>query len=189
MSNQVAMEAQLANGLQLQLVQGDITDEAVDAIVNAANAQLQHGGGVAAAIARAGGPVIQQQSNQWVREHGPVSHDQAAVTEGGNLSSRYVIHVVGPRWGEGDEAAKLRRAVLAALKAAESHDCHSLALPAISTGIFGYPPDQAAGQILAAIQSFNPTKSEIRLQQVRLVLFDTPAVETFQRQLEKLLAT
>ena len=85
-----------SGGQQLHLVQGDITQEEVGAIVNAANLHLQHGGGVAGIISRRGGPQIQQESDAWVREHGPVSHAKPAYTSGGDLPCRYVIHAVGP---------------------------------------------------------------------------------------------
>lgn len=186
MTNQLVMETELANGLQLQLVQGDITKESVEAIVNAANERLQHGGGVAAAIARAGGRLIQKQSNEWVKQHGPLSHDQAAVTSGGDLASRYVIHVVGPRWGQGNEAVKLRSAVTAALAAAEAKGCQSLALPAISTGIFGYPVEQAAEQIVEAIKSFRSEDTASSLRQVRIILFDQASLEPFSQLVSRL---
>ena len=186
MTNKLVMQRDLTNGLQLQLVQGDITVEPADAIVNAANEQLQHGGGVAAAIARAGGPIIQKQSNQWVKDHGPLQHNQAAVTDGGELPSRYVIHVVGPRWGEGDEPAKLRRAVRAALQAAEQKGCSSLAMPAISTGIFGYPVNQAAEEIIEAVDSCQIDVTEGALQQVRIILFDQSTLEPFRQALNHL---
>ena len=125
------------------LVQGDLTEERVDAIVNAANSRLQHGGGVAGAIARRGGAQIQAESDAWVRAHGEVAHDRPAVTGAGRLDCKAVIHAVGPVWGEGGEDAKLRAAVLGALGAAEERGFGSIALPAISTGIFGFPKSAA----------------------------------------------
>ena len=95
----------------IRLVHGDLTEERVDAIVNAANTQLVHGGGVAGAIVRRGGVEIQVESTQWVKEHGPVSSGEAAITTAGNLPCEHVIHVVGPVWGEGDEDRKLEKAV------------------------------------------------------------------------------
>ena len=93
----------------LRLVQGDITERDTDAIVNAANSFLQHGGGVAGAISRRGGLVIQRESDAWVSEHGPVSHAEPAVTWGGSLPCRYVIHAVGPVWGEATKIESWRR--------------------------------------------------------------------------------
>lgn len=184
MNNQVVSQAKLANGIQLQLVQGDITEESVDAIVNAANEHLQHGGGVAAAIAKAGGPVIQRQSNQWVQEHGPIAHDRPAVTDGGDLPCRYLIHVVGPRWGEGKEAVKLRQAVDSALSMAEEKGCHSIALPAISTGIFGYPVEEAATVIIEAIVSYAQQIEGGTLKQVRITIIDEPTLNQFRQALD-----
>lgn len=184
MNNQIVMERKLDNGWLLQLIQGDITQERVDAIVNAANAKLEHGGGVAAAIAKAGGPVIQRQSNTWVEEHGPLTHGQAAVTDAGDLPCQWVIHVVGPRWGEGQEADKLSAAVQAAVEAAQQQGCTSLAMPAISTGIFGYPVDQAAGVILSALQSVDPTNGDSSLSRVRITIIDEETIQPFREALE-----
>ncbi|MFP3855021.1 MAG: macro domain-containing protein [Anaerolineales bacterium] len=186
MSNQIVMERKLDNGLRLQLVQGDITQEQVDAIVNAANEQLQHAGGVAAAIAKAGGPVIQKQSNAWVEEHGTLSHNQATVTDAGDLPCRWVIHVVGPRWGEGQEADKLSSAVQAALEAAHQEKCASMAMPAISTGIFGYPVDQAAEVILSTIQSFARSNGDSTLSKVHITILDDETLKPFREALEAL---
>ena len=166
------------SGQSLEIVQGDITQEQVDAIVNAANAHLRHGAGVAGAILRRGGDVIRQESDAWVQAHGPVSHAQPAWTSAGALPAKYVIHAVGPVWGEGDEEAKLADAVRGSLRLAGELGCTSIALPAISTGIFGYPPEQAARVIFSTIEKFftaNPSPLKI----VRLVLFDSDTALTF----------
>ena len=94
-------------GIVLMIKQGDITLAETEAIVNAANKRLRHGGGVAGAIARRGGPAIQAESAMWVAEHGPISADKPAFTSGGEMACKYVIHAVGPVWGEGDEDEKL----------------------------------------------------------------------------------
>src|SRR5512146_11618 len=99
------------SGQRLELVSGDLTEEQVDAIVNAANSHLAHGGGVAGAIVRRGGPSIQAESDAWVHKHGPVTHAEPAYTGAGRLPCRYVIHAVGPIWGAGDEDGKLADAV------------------------------------------------------------------------------
>lgn len=174
-------EHTLDHGLQLLLVEGDLTEQRVDAIVNAANEALQHGGGVAAAIRRKGGPVIQAESDAWVKEHGRVSHDRPALTSAGNLPCRHVIHAVGPRWGTGDEHAKLRRAVVASLELADQEGLASVALPAISTGIFGFPKDQAAEVTFDALQEFDRAHPESSLKQVRLTLFDDATLAPFRR--------
>ncbi|MDX1436146.1 MAG: macro domain-containing protein [Anaerolineales bacterium] len=169
----------LPPGRRLLVVQGDLVREQVDAIVNAANAHLQHGGGVAAAIASRGGPSIQQESLAWVREHGPVSHDSPAYTSAGDLPCRYIIHAVGPVWGEGDEPAKLQAAVHGSLALADRLELASLAIPAISTGIFGYPKRQAARVILNTIEDYFLNQPESGLTEVRLTLYDAPTVEAF----------
>ena len=103
----VLFERQTPAGQTICVVQNDLTAEQVDAIVNAANERLAHGGGVAGAISRRGGPTIQRESAEWIREHGPVPTGSAAITGAGELPARYVIHAVGPVWGTGDEEAKL----------------------------------------------------------------------------------
>jgi len=173
-------ETSLPNGEKLQLVRGDLTEQAVDAIVNAANAHLQHGGGVAAAIASKGGPTIQQESNAWVREHGPVSHAEPAYTSGGDLPCRYVIHAVGPIWGSGEEDLKLAQAVGGSLRCAEQLGLQSIAFPAISTGIFGFPKARAAEVIYQAINDhFDQTESS-GLTLVRITLFDEQTERAFE---------
>ncbi|HET9914687.1 MAG TPA: macro domain-containing protein [Anaerolineales bacterium] len=177
--NKVLTERNLPTGQTIQIVQGDITIEEVDAIVNAANEHLQHGGGVAWAISKKGGPAIQKESDAWIRHHGSVSHARPAWTSGGLLPAKYVIHAVGPVWGDGDEDNKLESAVTASLRAAEELKCSSIALPAISTGIFGFPKDRAAGIIFSAIEKFFIENSMPILKTVKLVLYDQPTVDVF----------
>ncbi len=143
---------------------GDITEEVVDAIVNAANSYLKHGGGVARAIVRKGGRIIQEESDRI----GYVPVGQVAVTSAGKLPARYVIHAVGPRWGEGDEDEKLRSAVANALAKAEELGLTSIALPAISMGIFGFPRDRGTRIILETVVEFLRNRAR-HLQEVRLV--------------------
>jgi O-acetyl-ADP-ribose deacetylase len=177
--NTVLREFQLPSGGCIQIVQGDITEEKVDAIVNAANAYLQHGGGVAGAIVRRGGSEIQAESDTWVQQHGPVTHTQPAYTSAGRLPCRTVIHAVGPVWGEGDEDQKLAKAVSSALALAERLELKSIALPAISTGIFGFPKERAARIILKTIREFLSSLSGNNLELVRLTLFDQPTLDAF----------
>lgn len=174
----------LPNGRSLKLLHGDLTEQAVDALVNAANQALQHGGGVAAAIARKGGPGIQQQSNQWLEEHGPVSHDRPAVTGAGDLPAQYVIHAVGPRWGEGEEDRKLRQAVYSALQKADELNLTSLALPPISTGVFGFPKQRAAAVTLDAIEGFDADHPESSLLEIRLTIIDEATLQPFRSAFE-----
>ena len=177
--SQMVREHIFTSGQKLQLAQGDITEENVDVIVNAANAHLAHGAGVAGAIVRKGGPAIQAESNQWVRAHGLVSHSQPAYTHGGELPCRYVIHAVGPRWGEGEEQLKLRQAVTGSLSLANELGLASIAFPAISTGIFGFPKELAAQVMLATIKQYISEKPDSSLKLIRLVLFDQPTLLAF----------
>ncbi len=178
--NQVIAEYRLPPWKRLQIVEGDITLEQVDAIVNAANRYLNHGGGVAGAIVRRGGASIQQESDEWVRQHGVVTHAVPAYTHAGMLPCRYVIHAVGPIWGEGDEDAKLEASVGGALRLAEQLGLTSLALPAISTGIYGFPKQRAARIILTAILEYFIQYPASGLQLVRITLFDRPTVDEFK---------
>ena len=132
-------------GTVVRAILGDLTAERVDAIVNAANSRLAHGGGLAGAIVRRGGPDIQQES--W--RVAPVPVGGAASTGAGRLPARWVIHAVGPRWGEGDEERKLRSAVRAALDEARRLGARTVGMPAISTGIFGYPRAEGCRTIVA----------------------------------------
>jgi len=177
--NQIMEEDVLPSGQRLQIVQGDLTQEEVDAIVNAANAHLQHGGGVAGAILRKGGPVIQEESHAWVRQHGAVTHSEPAYTSAGKLPCRYVIHAVGPIWGEGDEDKKLADAVIGSLARAIELGLTSIAFPAISTGVFGFPKPRAAKVILSAIKDYFSKHPGTSLKQVRLTLYDQDTLEVF----------
>ena len=177
--SQVLKEKQLLGGQHIQVAQGDLTAETVDAIVNAANAYLKHGGGVAGAIVQKGGRVIQEESVDWVRKNGPVSHAEPAYTSAGRLPCKYVIHAVGPVWGDGDEDRSLAAAVLGSLKLADQLELKSIAFPAISTGIFGFPKDRAARIIYRAFQDYFAQHPASGLKVVRLTLFDQATVKTF----------
>jgi O-acetyl-ADP-ribose deacetylase (regulator of RNase III) len=177
--NEVIYEQCLDTGQLIQLVHGDITKETTGAIVNAANAHLQHGGGVAGIISRRGGPQIQEESNNWVKQHGPVQHAEPAFTGAGDLSCSYVIHAVGPIWGEGDEDHKLAQAIGGSLCLADKLNLESIAIPAISTGIYGFPKSRAAGVILPAIKEYFDQNPGSQLSLVRLVLFDEPTLQAF----------
>jgi O-acetyl-ADP-ribose deacetylase (regulator of RNase III) len=169
----------LPTGQAIQIVQGDITTEEVDAIVNAANERLQHAGGVAWIISKKGGAAIQKESDAWIREHGRVSHANPAWTSGGHLPAKYVIHAVGPIWGDGDEDKKLEAAVTGSLRVADELKCSSLALPAISTGIYSFPKERAAGIIFSALEKYFVDNSSSELKTIKLVLFDQPTVDVF----------
>jgi len=159
-------------------VQGDITAETSDAIVNAANGHLVHAGGLAAAIVRRGGRIIQHESEEWIRVHGTVPHAHPAWTSGGQLPAKYVIHAVGPVWGDGDEDHKLTAAVNGSLEVADQLNCSSVSLPAISTGIFGFPKERAARIIFDSIKKYF-SQNETGIKFVRLVLFDESTIDAF----------
>jgi O-acetyl-ADP-ribose deacetylase (regulator of RNase III) len=168
------------NHTEIQLVQEDITLSEADAIVNPANSQLILGGGVAGAIRRRGGDAI----DEALKALPPCPVGEAVVTPGGRLKARYVIHAVGPRWGEGDEERKLKSAVTSSLQRADELGLHSVALPAISTGIFGYPLEAAARAILAAVRDH--AKGQTTLRRVFLSLFDEKSVKVFKETMDAL---
>ncbi|HVF25844.1 MAG TPA: macro domain-containing protein [Anaerolineales bacterium] len=180
--NTIIVEKKLPSDQIIQLVQGDITTEDVDAIVNAANEHLQHGGGLARTISKKGGPGIQKESDAWIRQHGPVSHSHPAWTSGGLLPAKYVIHAVGPVWGDGDEDNKLADAVTGSLHVADELKLTSIAMPAISTGIYGFPKERAAKIIFSAIEKYLVENPSSRLKVVKLVLFDEATVNVFTNQ-------
>ena len=166
------------NKSALELVKGDITELSEDAIVNAANAQLILGGGVAGAIRKKGGPSIQAECNKI----GGTFVGGAVITGGGNLKAKYVIHAVGPQMGEGDEDNKLKNATVNSLKTVEKNKLESIAFPAISTGIFGFPVNRCAKIMLSAIIEY--LKNETSIKKVTMCLFDDKTFEIFQRELE-----
>lgn len=170
---------------KLTAVQADITRLEVDAIVNAANENLAHGGGVALAIARAGGPAVDEESAAWVHQHGPVAPGAAAITTAGDMPAKQVIHVVGPRYRRGqDNAQLLTQAVFAALDAARDSGARTVAMPAISAGVFGYPRPEAAGVIVDACMEWieaNPHD----LDEVLLVGYDGAALQDFRAALHR----
>jgi O-acetyl-ADP-ribose deacetylase (regulator of RNase III) len=169
--------------LTIELVEGDITELEADAIVNAANEYLKHGGGVAAAIVRKGGWVIQEESDRYVREHGPVPVGGVAVTGAGRLKARYVIHAVGPRYGDPQGDEKLASAIRNSLLKAEELGLESIALPAISTGVFGYPYERCARIMARVLKEFAPSAKS--LKRVVVCLYGREAYETFRRVFEE----
>lgn len=167
------------NGRILELIEGDITEMATDAIVNAANAQLILGGGVAGAIRKKGGPEIEKQCARIGGTH----VGGAVITAGGNLKARHVIHAVGPRIGEGDEDQKLRNATLNSLKVAEGEGLQSIAFPAISTGIFGFPIQRCADIMLKTAIEY--LRGETGLRRVVFCLFSHSDYRVFAEHLQK----
>ena len=178
--NRTLAEYTRPDGRTLRAVLGDLTREEVDAIVNAANSHLAHGGGVAGAIVRRGGRDIQEESTRLVRERGPVPTGSAVVTGAGRLPARYVVHAVGPVWqGRGDEPDLLRRAVQSALARAHELGLARLSLPAISTGIFGFPKGLGVRVILQAVQDFLDAHPGTSLREVRFCNIDPETAEGF----------
>jgi O-acetyl-ADP-ribose deacetylase (regulator of RNase III) len=175
------------DGTTLELVEGDITKLATEAIVNAANERLAHGGGVVGVIARAGGPTIQKESNEWIREHGRVPTGSAAITSGGDLKADHVIHAVGPVYDSvspSRAADLLASAVTSSLRLADEHNLKSVALPAISTGIYGYPMAEAARVMLKAAIEY--AKSGTELEQIVFCLYGQSSYDVFAEALEDL---
>ncbi|MBL7117400.1 MAG: macro domain-containing protein [Candidatus Syntrophoarchaeum sp.] len=169
------------NKSYLELVKGDITDLEVDAIVNAANSSLKLGGGVAGAIRSKGGRIIQDECDKI--GYCPVG--EARITGGGSLKAKYVIHAVGPVYGAGEEDEKLRNATLNSLKLAEQYEISSLAFPAISTGIFGFPKDRCADIMLSATVAY--LKGDTTLKRVILCLYDSLTFDIFKNHLNQII--
>jgi len=161
----------------IELVQSDITELEADAIVNAANAALKLGGGVAGAIARKGGPRIQEECDRI----GGTFVGGAVITTAGDLKAKHVIHAVGPRYGEGEEDEKLRNATLNSLKLADEHKLKSIAFPAISTGIFGFPLDRCAKIMVSITKSY--LEGETEIEKVIFGLFDAKSYQAFEKEL------
>jgi len=170
------------NTTTLRLISGDITERTVDAIVNAANSALQHGGGVAGAIVRKGGGIIQEESDKI----GYVPVGGAAITTGGKLKARYVIHTVGPMMGEGDEDHKLKRAINSVLALASEKKLRSISVPAISAGIFGFPKDRCARILVKETAAFLKNRETTPLVLVEFCIFDHEVYECFTSEFGKL---
>jgi O-acetyl-ADP-ribose deacetylase (regulator of RNase III) len=169
------------DGKQLVLVHGDITEMDTDVIVNAANKDLILGAGVAGAIRTKGGPTIQEECNRI----GGAPVGGAAITTGGDLKARYVIHAVGPRMGEGNEDRKLADATRNSLKLANEKGLASITFPAISTGIFGFPKDRCARIMLTTVAE-TLKKEDTSLKKVVFCLFGEETLQVFQNEAEEL---
>jgi len=166
---------------ELEITQGDITEMDTEAIVNAANAQLILGGGVAGAVKAKGGPSIQEECHRI----GGTYVGGAVVTGGGALKAKYVIHAVGPRMGEGDEDEKLKNATLNSLRRADEKQMKSVAFPAISTGIFGFPVDRAARIMLTTVKDYL-AEASTSLDRVVFCLYGREAYDVFAAELRRL---
>jgi O-acetyl-ADP-ribose deacetylase (regulator of RNase III) len=174
------------NKIKVSIVQGDITEQATDVIVNAANSSLMGGGGVDGAIHRAGGPVILEECKKIVAQQGRLPTGKAVITIGGNLKSQYVIHTVGPIWhgGSRNEAELLRSAYYECLKLATETKLASISFPSISTGAYGYPVDEAATMAVSTVVSFLKEQAT-SLKDVVFVLFDARTYESYRRALHE----
>ena len=162
---------------KIKLTQGDITELKTDVIVNAANAQLRLGSGVAGAIKRKGGPLIQEECNKI----GGTFVGGAVITTGGKLKTKRVIHAVGPRMGEGNEDEKLKNATLNSLKLMDEHGLKTIAFPAISTGVFGYPIEKCAKIMIATAKEYLSGATQI--EEVVFCLYSKPDFEVFNKEL------
>ncbi len=168
-----------AGGTTVIAIEGDVTRQPVEAVVNSANEVMQHKESVATAIVRTGGRVIQEESDTWVLDNGPLHPGAAAVTTGGMLQASHVIHVVGPQYGEAENPAEvLVSSTQAALRAAHEHGLKSIAIPAIATGQKQYPIAEAAPVILGAVVDWL-LKNPDTLTEVRLVGFSRQHARLF----------
>lgn len=167
------------NQSTVEIIQGDITEMDTDVIVNAANVKLIMGGGVAGAILRKGGGIIQDECDKIGGTH----VGGAVITTGGNLKAKHVIHAVGPRFGEGNEDEKLRSATLNSLSLADRHRLKSITLPAISTGIFGFPVDRCAKIMLSTAIEY--LKGKTGIERIVFCLFNKETFNVFLEELER----
>ncbi len=173
------MNRTVYNGVQIEVVEADITEQPVDAIVNAANSELILGGGVAGAIARKGGPSIQEECQR----HGPIRVGEAAITGAGNLPARYVIHAASMQLGGRATAESIRSSVAHALRLADEHQVRTIALPAVGMGIAGFPLREGARIMMETLKAHIDSGTE--LQAVRFCLFGQEAVQAFEQALQE----
>ena len=178
------------NQARLAIIQGDLTQQDTDAIVNAANPSLMGGGGVDGAIHRAGGPAILEECKQIISRQGRLPTGKAVITTGGNLKARYVIHTVGPIWHGGDkgESQLLSSAYQESLKLAAENNLASVSFPSISTGAYGYPVAEASKVAIRAAISFL-RQGRTSIEQVRFVLFDSATLSSYSSALREILTT
>ncbi|GMU64339.1 MAG: macro domain-containing protein [Acidobacteriota bacterium] len=167
------------NNTTLELVEGDITELDVEAIVNPANEKLLLGGGVAGVIKKKGGPSVQEECKRI----GSTATGTAVITGAGKMKFKHILHAVGPKMGEGDEDRKLSAAIRSSLALADRHGLKSLAIPAISTGNFGFPMDRAARITLTEVHRY--LQGGTKLQRVIVVLYDEDAYKIFARELRR----
>ena len=177
----------LNNGKTIRLVGGDITERYVDVIVNPANSYLKHGGGIAGAIVKKGGQIIQEESDKI----GYVPVGSAVITNSGKLPCKAIIHTVGPQMGEGNEDEKLRKAIISVLALAHENGFKSISIPAISTGIFGYPKDKCAEILLQESMNYfakirDQSRAPSTIDIIEFSLVDSESMHYFRYQMKKL---
>jgi len=173
---------------KIQVRHGDITTEDTDAIVNAANGHLAHGGGVAGAVCRAGGPTIQKESDKWISTHGGVETGDVAITTAGRMIARHLIHAVGPIWRDGNhnEEMLLEKCVWNSIYKAHTFNLKSISIPAISSGIFGMPKELVAEIMFRVALKFSKSYEDSSVEEIRFTNFDVPTVSVFREQFDHL---
>jgi len=183
-----ALSAIRVGATSLTALVGDITAMPVAVVVNAANNHLRHGGGVALAIASAGGDTIDEESVRWVSEHGPLASGIAALTSAGSMPSSYVVHVAGPIYADDqDNEALLGAAVMAALETVGEIEARSVAVPAISAGVYGYPPDEACHVIVESAAEYL-AEDGVSVTSCRFIGYDEPMAARFRTAIGTLMA-
>jgi len=173
-----------SNGVKISCLLGDLTTETTDAIVNAANSSLDHISGLAGAIVKKGGDIIQIESDKYVKEHGRVDDGMVVVTSAGSLPCKCVMHAVGPIWGGGNrgEPILLGLCISNCLDIATSRKYTSISIPAVSSGIFGYPKDKCAEVLYSSVLEYLQANPNTTLKEIRFVNFDEPTVRCFEEE-------
>jgi len=182
-------ELKTADGVSIQVRHGDMTEENVDCIVNAANASLDHASGLAGAIIKKGGEVIQRDSDIWISKNGRLEEGMVMHTIAGKLPCKFVLHAVGPMWhgGNAGEEVLLGMTVVSCLTLAEELKCTSISLPAISSGIFGFPKERCATIMFELVQTYlRDNKGRTAIKEIRFTNFDDRTVEIFEKEASKL---
>jgi len=177
------------NNHTIEIVKGDITEEEIEAIVNAANSSLQHGGGVALAISSAAGKKLRKECEQYIEKNGQVPTGSAMITTGGNLNAKFVIHTVGPIWGSGNEDEKLRSAITSSLELCEKHTLKSCSFPAISSGIYGFPKERCAKIFFEVLNGYFNENPDSKIELLRLCNIDEKTSSIFLAESKKVSIT
>lgn len=182
------MEKRKIGSTSLILIQGDITQQDTEVIVNAANSSLMGGGGVDGAIHRAGGPIILEECKEIIAEKGRLPTGQSVITNGGNLKAKYVIHTVGPVWSGGNknEPQLLKNCYQNSLQLSMDRGYKTISFPSISTGVYSYPIDQASRIAIQAVVDFL-NKNDF-FEQVYFVLFDSTTFQNYRSALSEIVS-